>query len=170
MHAHILVQLICFVFSRNVGLLKEILWDLFSSKVDELSYSKYAIPLQGMEEGVLSMIPTNWLSYSTSKKMSYTYILLLDLSCIRIKTSSSVTLYVHKWLKGWMTTCSSLNKTEISNSPVSQSSHICEFSIQNMHYMWNNLIWKPSLFWKKKSVTRDFLMKKCCNLKLFWWI
>lgn len=40
-----------------------------------------------------------------------------------------------------------------------------------MHCMWNNLIWKPSLFLKKKkSVTRDFLMKKCCNLKLLWWI
>lgn len=55
--------------------------------------------LQGMEEGVLSMIPTNWLSYSTSKKIVYTYILLLDLLYIRIKTSSSVTLNVHKWLR-----------------------------------------------------------------------
>ena len=24
-------------------------------------------------------------------------------------------------------------------------------------------------FFGEKSVTRDFLMKKCCNLKLFWW-
>lgn len=111
-----------------------------------------------MEEGVLSMNPTNWLSYSTSKKILSTYILLLDLLYSRIKASSS--MFVSGL--GWMRTCSSLKKTETSNSPVSLHtfinfpSRICityeTILFENPHFFEKILLleiflWKNAVTW-----------------------
>lgn len=66
-----------------------------------------------------------------------------------------------------MTTCSSLKKTETSNSPVSL--HIFVNFPSRICITCETMLFQNPHFFGKKSVTRAFLMKKCCNLKLFWW-